>query len=103
MLGQGEPTRVSAPIEAEALGHVPALDGIRAVAVAAVLLFHGEITGVEGGFLGVSVFFTLSGFLITSLLLRQWAASTTDPTSCTGSICVASGHDGSDACSPPRG
>ena len=76
---QEEPTRVPAPIEVEELGHVPALDGLRAVAVVAVLLFHGEITGVEGGFLGVSVFFTLSGFLITSLLLRQWAASASGP------------------------
>ena len=57
----------------EPLGRVPALDGIRALAVAAVLLFHGDIPGADGGFLGVSVFFTLSGFLITSLLLRQWA------------------------------
>ncbi len=76
MLGpQGTQTRLAAPLETEELGHVAALDGVRALAVVAVLLFHGEITGVDGGFLGVSVFFTLSGFLITSLLLRQWAAS----------------------------
>ncbi|MFN7149828.1 MAG: acyltransferase family protein [Microthrixaceae bacterium] len=56
----------------EPLGHVPALDGIRALAVAAVLLFHGDIPGMQGGFLGVSVFFTLSGFLITTLLLVEW-------------------------------
>lgn len=74
----GESTKVSAPLRTEELGHVPALDGVRALAVVAVLLFHGEITGVEGGFLGVSVFFTLSGFLITSLLLREWAATTSD-------------------------
>lgn len=61
-----------ATVTAEPLGHVPALDGIRALAVAAVLAFHGGIPGTDGGFLGVSVFFTLSGFLITSLLLRQW-------------------------------
>lgn len=60
------------PLGVEPLGHVPALDGIRALAVAAVLLFHGEIPGAQGGFLGVSVFFTLSGFLITTLLLVQW-------------------------------
>jgi len=71
---EGGPGRV---LTAEPLGHVPALDGIRALAVAAVLLFHGDIPGVEGGFLGVSVFFTLSGFLITSLLLRQWAEHST--------------------------
>ena len=62
-------------LPAEPLGHVPALDGIRALAVTAVLLFHGDIPGTEGGFLGVSVFFTLSGFLITSLLLRQWTGT----------------------------
>lgn len=67
------PTGASAPLDGvEPLGHVPALDGIRALAVAAVLLFHGDIPGVQGGFLGVSVFFTLSGFLITTLLLVRW-------------------------------
>ncbi|MCX6522033.1 MAG: acyltransferase family protein [Actinobacteria bacterium] len=51
--------------------HQPALDGIRAVSVLAVLLFHGEIAGFGGGYVGVSVFFTLSGFLITSLLIAE--------------------------------
>jgi len=49
----------------------PALDGVRALAVIAVLLFHGGVSWMTGGYLGVSVFFTLSGFLITSLLLRE--------------------------------
>ncbi len=51
---------------------MPALDGLRGVAVAAVLAFHGQLAGATGGFLGVSTFFTLSGFLITSLLLAEW-------------------------------
>ncbi len=51
--------------------HQPALDGIRAVSVIAVLLFHGEVAGFDGGYVGVSVFFTLSGFLITSLLIAE--------------------------------
>ena len=51
---------------------VPALDGLRAVAVAAVLCFHGGFAWASGGFLGVSTFFTLSGFLITRLLLAEW-------------------------------
>ena len=54
-------------------GHsIPALDGIRAVAVALVLAEHGGLPGVSGGFLGVDVFFVLSGFLITSLLLEEF-------------------------------
>lgn len=57
------------------MGYVPALDGLRALAVGAVLLFHADLGLVDGGFLGVSVFFTLSGFLITSLLLDEHAAT----------------------------
>src|SRR5690349_18965776 len=47
------------------------LDGLRGVAVAAVLLFHADVTWAGGGFLGVDVFFVLSGYLITSLLLDE--------------------------------
>ena len=54
------------------LGYRPALDGLRAVAVVAVLLYHGGVTWMAGGFLGVDVFFVLSGFLITSLLVQEW-------------------------------
>src|SRR6188508_2311997 len=49
----------------------PALDGLRALAVALVLLFHGGVRWMSGGYLGVSLFFTLSGFLITRLLLGE--------------------------------
>lgn len=49
----------------------PGLDGLRGVAVAMVLVFHSGLGWLTGGFLGVSIFFTLSGFLITSLLLAE--------------------------------
>jgi peptidoglycan/LPS O-acetylase OafA/YrhL len=49
----------------------PALDGVRAVAVAMVLVFHGGFGWMTGGYVGVSVFFTLSGYLITSLALVE--------------------------------
>ncbi|HET6794475.1 MAG TPA: acyltransferase family protein [Acidimicrobiales bacterium] len=51
--------------------HLPALDGLRGVAVLAVMLFHGGVSWLPGGFLGVDVFFVLSGFLITSLLIEE--------------------------------
>jgi peptidoglycan/LPS O-acetylase OafA/YrhL len=60
---------------AEAFGYVPALDGLRALAVCVVLLFHSDLGVLTGGFLGVSVFFTLSGFLITSLLLHEHSSN----------------------------
>ncbi len=50
----------------------PALDGLRGVAVIWVLLYHGGVTWARGGFLGVDVFFVLSGYLITALLLAEW-------------------------------
>ena len=51
--------------------HMPGLDGVRAVAVLAVVVYHLDESWLPGGFLGVDVFFTLSGFLITSLLLAE--------------------------------
>ena len=54
------------------LPYVPALDGLRALAVAAVFAYHAGLDWAGGGFLGVDVFFVLSGYLITSLLVREW-------------------------------
>ena len=51
--------------------HIPALDGIRAIAIVAVILFHMGATWLPGGYLGVDVFFVLSGYLITWILLDR--------------------------------
>lgn len=57
------------------LGHLPALDGLRGIAVVIVLLYHHSITWMTGGELTVSMFFTLSGFLITRLMVAEWDSS----------------------------
>ncbi len=55
--------------------YLPGLDGLRALAVLAVIAYHEQFAWASGGLLGVGVFFTLSGFLITSLLIEQWQAA----------------------------
>ena len=52
-------------------GYVPGLDGLRAVAVLAVVISHTWAQALPGGWVGVDVFFVLSGFLITSILLSE--------------------------------
>ena len=54
------------------LPYQPGLDGLRALAVIAVLLYHAQPHWLPGGFLGVDVFFVISGYLIASLLLAEW-------------------------------
>jgi peptidoglycan/LPS O-acetylase OafA/YrhL len=51
--------------------YIPALDGLRALSVFAVIAYHADLTSVRGGFLGVEVFFVVSGYLITALLLLE--------------------------------
>ena len=61
--------------------HIPALDGVRAIAVLFVVIYHAVLVVpalkpfVNGGFLGVDIFFVLSGFLITSILLKEFDAT----------------------------
>src|ERR1700722_15199237 len=55
-------------------GFRPDIEGLRAVAVLAVVLFHAGLPGVNGGFIGVDVFFVVSGFLITVMLWRDVAS-----------------------------
>ncbi|HUC05130.1 MAG TPA: acyltransferase family protein [Acidimicrobiales bacterium] len=57
--------------------HLPALNGLRALAVLAVMAYHLQLGWARGGYLGVDLFFVLSGFLITTLLLEEWTGTGT--------------------------
>ncbi len=63
------PDAASVPIP----GYRREVDGLRAVAILPVVLFHAGFPGLSGGFLGVDVFFVISGYLITTLILRDIA------------------------------
>jgi hypothetical protein len=65
-------TTAEANVLVRRLGHQPALDGLRALAILSVFLLHAEFPLAKGGFLGVDIFFVMSGFLITSLLLQEF-------------------------------
>jgi peptidoglycan/LPS O-acetylase OafA/YrhL len=65
------PRSVAPPSGAARSRYLPGLDGLRAVAVVAVLLYHAQVSWLPGGFLGVDVFFVISGYLITMLLLQE--------------------------------
>ncbi|MFV0306516.1 MAG: acyltransferase family protein [Desertimonas sp.] len=69
-----ESTAAAAPAagaETSSLGYRPELDGLRGLAVVAVVVYHLDRSWLPGGYLGVDVFFTLSGFLITGILLAD--------------------------------
>ncbi len=53
----------------------PDVQGLRAVAILLVVLYHATIPGISGGYVGVDVFFVISGFVITGVLLRERAAT----------------------------
>lgn len=58
-------------IGGQKFGYMPGLDGIRAVAVLLVMACHAKVPALVGGFLGVDIFFVLSGYLISTLLLQE--------------------------------
>jgi peptidoglycan/LPS O-acetylase OafA/YrhL len=70
----GHPVQVTPAGQQECLNHLgfrPDIEGLRAVAVLLVVLSHAGVSALKGGYVGVDVFFVISGFLITSLLLRE--------------------------------
>ncbi|TGV03468.1 acyltransferase, partial [Mesorhizobium sp. M00.F.Ca.ET.186.01.1.1] len=61
------------PIKAAHSRYMPGIDGLRALAVLAVIIYHLNYNWAPGGLLGVGIFFVLSGYLITDLLIAQWS------------------------------
>ena len=77
---QGEPAeadRPGPPTPESTFGYHAALDGLRAIAVLSVIAYHDNYAWAKGGFLGVDMFFVLSGFLITTLLVLEFRRAAT--------------------------
>ena len=71
------PAKPAAQPQRAAKRYIPAIDGLRAFAVFAVILYHMNLPFAQGGLLGVTVFFVISGYLITGLLTAEWESSGT--------------------------
>jgi peptidoglycan/LPS O-acetylase OafA/YrhL len=71
------PVDLDAPLGGPSLSYIPALDGIRGVAIIVIMGYHGGVFLTSGGFYSLDTFFALSGFLITSLLISEWQRTTT--------------------------
>lgn len=70
-------TAIARPHVAEAsIQYRPEIDGLRTIAVVPVILFHAGLSTLSGGFVGVDIFFVISGYLITSILVRDLDAGT---------------------------
>ena len=65
----------SPPLETYAMKYRSDIDGLRAIAIVAVVAYHAGIPGVQGGFVGVDIFFVISGYLISRLLIEEIARS----------------------------
>jgi peptidoglycan/LPS O-acetylase OafA/YrhL len=61
-------------VASKSLGYRADIDGLRAIAVLAVLFFHAHVTGFDGGFVGVDIFFVISGYLITGVIEKDLSA-----------------------------
>jgi hypothetical protein len=76
------------------------IDGLRALAIVPVVLFHAEIPGFGGGFVGVDVFFVISGYLITSIIARELQTGVSRSRASTSDACGASCRPCSRFCWP---
>src|SRR5215467_13888460 len=56
------------------LSYQPSIDGLRALAVLAVVLYHADVLSMRAGYLGVDIFFVISGFLISRIIIAEFAA-----------------------------